>query len=129
MEPSYYGGSAARIARALKLPARFLAVATQLAANSTTVLSALSVVLLSTASTTAFAQATTGGVSGRVLDANTGRYLNNARVTVEGSDIATFTNEYGNFQLSGLPAGEVTLVAFYTGLGEQRATVTVSPGQ
>jgi iron complex outermembrane receptor protein len=76
-----------------------------------------------------YAQGATGSISGRVLDPSTGRYLNNARVSIEGSSETAFTNQYGEYQLNGVPAGEVKLRVFYTGLGEQSATVTVPANQ
>lgn len=88
--------------------------------------------LLSLTSLLPFASAqsaATGSVTGRVLDPSTGRYLNNARVTVEGSNASTFTNEYGEYQLNGLPPGEAKIRAFYSGLGEQTVTVQVPSNQ
>ena len=79
----------------------------------------------------AFATAQTGGatVTGRVSNAVTGQYLNNARVTAQGTNKTVFTNSYGEYRLSGLPAGEVTLEVFYTGLDAKTVTVTVTAGQ
>jgi TonB-dependent receptor len=75
------------------------------------------------------AQSGTGSVTGRVLDPSTGRYLNNARVTVEGSNATAFTNEYGEYQINNLPAGPHKIHVFYSGLGEQVSSVTVTAGQ
>jgi hypothetical protein len=71
----------------------------------------------------------TGSISGRVQNPATGQYLNNARITVKGTDIATLTDEFGTFHLSQVPAGSVTVQAFYSGLDPQEVTVTVTPGQ
>jgi iron complex outermembrane receptor protein len=76
----------------------------------------------------AFAQ-DTGGITGRVLNVGSGRYLNNARVTVEGTNIETYTDEFGEFRLNNVPAGAVRLKAAYTGLDEETAAVTVTAGQ
>src|ERR1043166_1036755 len=78
------------------------------------------------------AAAQTGGVGaieGRVLNISTGTYLNNARVTVEGTGRETFTDAFGHFRLSDIPAGVVKLKIFYTGLAQQESTVSVAPGQ
>ncbi|BET65619.1 hypothetical protein ASA1KI_05370 [Opitutales bacterium ASA1] len=75
------------------------------------------------------AQEGTGTVSGRVQNANNGNFLNNARVSVQGSSNVVFTNQFGEFRLDDVPAGEVTLRVFYTGLEERTITVTVVAGQ
>jgi TonB-dependent receptor len=75
------------------------------------------------------AQVTTGSVNGRVQDPTTGRFLNNAKVSVVGSTATTQTDEYGEYQLNGIPAGVAKLKAFYTGLGEQEVAVTVQAGK
>lgn len=77
----------------------------------------------------AFAQTGTGVVTGRVLNLQSGRYLNNARVSVQGTNLSAFTDEYGQYRLSGVPAGEQNLLVFYSGLGEQTVPVTVVAGQ
>lgn len=70
-----------------------------------------------------------GAVHGRILNVDTGAYLNNARVVVEGTNRETFTNKYGEFRLADLPSGPVTLDVFYTGLAPRKITVEVAPGQ
>ncbi len=70
-----------------------------------------------------------GSVEGRVKNAATGTYLNNARVTVKGTNLVTFTDEGGNFRLAGIPSGAVTLRAFFTGLDEKEIALTVLAGQ
>jgi TonB-dependent receptor len=69
-----------------------------------------------------------GSVEGRVLNVTSGAYLNNARVTVPGTRLETFTDESGEYRLTGVPAGTTELVAFFTGLQPQRASVTVAAG-
>jgi TonB-dependent receptor len=75
------------------------------------------------------ASGTTGSISGRVQNEATGVYLNNARITVKGTDRSVLTDEFGTFYLSQLPAGSVTLQAFYSGLDPLEVTVNVVPGQ
>lgn len=76
----------------------------------------------------ALAQPSTGTVEGRVLNVATGRYLNNARVTVEGTSLQAFTNEFGEYRLNGVPAGQAKVSATFTGLDPQTATVSVPSG-
>src|SRR5688572_3170440 len=80
--------------------------------------------------TTGLAQAaSTGTITGRVLNVATGRYLNNARVTVEGTNLQAQTNEFGEFRIAGVPAGQARIQTFYTGLDPATTTVTVNAGQ
>lgn len=67
--------------------------------------------------------AETGSVRGRVLNAATGKYLSNAEVRVEGTDIVTTTDDDGSFRITGVPAGEVTVVVHYAGLQDTSASV------
>jgi TonB-dependent receptor len=70
-----------------------------------------------------------GGVRGRVLNTATGEYVRNAEIRVEGTTIVTYSADGGNFRLTGVPAGEVTVVVKYTGLEESRAATTVVAGE
>ena len=77
-----------------------------------------------------FAQApATGTVEGRVLDPRRGEYLENARVTIEGSALTAFTDATGQYRLPGLPSGPAKLSFFFTGLGIHTELVTVVAGQ
>lgn len=76
----------------------------------------------------AFAQGT-GSIEGRVLNVGNGRYLGNAKVSVEGTTIETLSNDFGEFRLTGVPAGEAKLKATYTGLDAETATVNVEAGK
>ena len=92
----------------------------------------LSVLLLCAGLASAPAQTTpaaTGTLSGRVQSEATGRYLNNARVTVKGSALVSFTDESGSYRLSLVPAGSAIIEAFYSGLEPLTVTVTVTAGQ
>ena len=66
---------------------------------------------------------------GRVLNTATGEYVRNAEIRVEGTTIVTYSEDGGNFRLTGVPAGEVTVVVKYTGLQESRAVANVVAGQ
>jgi TonB-dependent receptor len=72
--------------------------------------------------------AATGTIEGRVLNTDNGKYLNNVRVTVDGTSLETFTDSTGLFRLSNVPAGAAKVNAFYTGLSNQLITVAVSAG-
>ncbi|HEY0945766.1 MAG TPA: TonB-dependent receptor [Opitutaceae bacterium] len=72
--------------------------------------------------------ASVGTVEGRVLNVDSGSYLNNARVRVVGTSSETFTNSFGEYRLTGIPAGEKNLQVFYTGLAAQTLTVVVPAG-
>ena len=76
----------------------------------------------------AFAQSGTGTIEGRVLNVVSGRFIANARVTVVGSNISALSNDYGDYRITGVPAGSVTLEVTYTGLDTQTQTVQVSAG-
>ncbi|MEY4088616.1 MAG: hypothetical protein RJB55_887, partial [Verrucomicrobiota bacterium] len=81
------------------------------------------------ASLAAAADVATGVAAGRVQGAGTGLYLNNARVSVRGTDRVVFTDESGTYRVPGLPAGSVTLQFFYTGHDPQDVTVTITAGR
>ena len=55
------------------------------------------------------ALAATGAIEGRVLHGMSGAYLENARVTVEGATLPAFTNNLGEYRLSGVPTGPAIL--------------------
>jgi iron complex outermembrane receptor protein len=73
--------------------------------------------------------AATGTISGRVLDASSGRYLTQVRITVEGTTLETFTDNFGDYRLDNVPAGAAKLDATYTGRPTQNLQVTVAAGQ
>ena len=75
----------------------------------------------------ALAQAT-GTISGRVLNATNGQYLKNARVTVEGTTLEALTGEFGEYRISGVPAGAVTVRATYGALPPVSLRVAVTAG-
>jgi iron complex outermembrane receptor protein len=78
----------------------------------------------------AFAQsASVGSIQGRVQNATNGLYLKNARITVEGTAQEALTNEFGEYVLSEVPAGAVTLKVFYTGLEQESLNVNLQAGQ
>ena len=70
----------------------------------------------------------TGSISGRVKNVVTGEYLINARVVVKGTDVMTFTDEFGSYRLVDLPSGVATLEVFYTDLDLREIRVEVPRG-
>ncbi|MES2696336.1 MAG: TonB-dependent receptor [Verrucomicrobiota bacterium] len=82
----------------------------------------------------AFAQAlsaqtgATGTLSGRVQDTAAQLSLERARVSIVGTSREAFTDAYGEYRLTEVPAGAVTLRVFYTGFTPETATVTVPAG-
>ena len=70
-----------------------------------------------------------GTVEGRVLNVTTGAYLENARVAADGTTVQSFTNNFGEYRLTGLAAGAVTVRVFHTGAAAQSATVEIAPGR
>jgi TonB-dependent receptor len=71
----------------------------------------------------------TGVIEGRIQNAATGRYLNNARVIVKGTNLAAFTDEAGSYRIVDVPAGSIVLEATYTGLDPKDVSLTVPAGQ
>lgn len=71
----------------------------------------------------------TGTITGRVLNASNGTYLNNARVSLEGTDQVAFTNQYGEYTLNNVPAGTAKVRVFYTGFDAKTLNVSVAAGQ
>ncbi len=112
-------------------PFRFLRsvrIVTALACTGVTLHPALRAADPLPAAIAAPATAETGVIEGRVFNAASGTYLNNARVTVEGTNLQTYTNDRGEFRLRNVPAGEANLKVSYAGQEDLRETVPVSAG-
>lgn len=71
----------------------------------------------------------TGIVTGRVYDRAAEVSLEKARVSLVGSNRETLTDAFGEFRLTGVPAGRHSLLVFYTGLRPQTVDVVVGPGE
>src|SRR5688500_13122445 len=78
------------------------------------------------ASSPAFAQAV---LTGTVTNAATGRALEGARVTLQGSDRQTLTDRQGSYRLENLPPGPAVLEVSYTGLDTITTPVTLNAGE
>lgn len=70
-----------------------------------------------------------GTLSGRVFNPTSGAFLKNARITLPSLGREAFTDEDGSYRFDNLPAGQVTVTAFFTGMDRKTTTVTVAPGQ
>lgn len=70
-----------------------------------------------------------GAVTGRVINATNGAYLKNARVSIPQSNLEAFTGDDGAYRLDNVPAGEVTVEVFFTGLERKTERVNVAAGQ
>lgn len=70
----------------------------------------------------------TGRITGRVLNAATQEYVRNVEVRVEGTAIATISEDGGFYQLMNVPAGPLTLVTTYNGHVPARASVSFNSG-
>lgn len=78
----------------------------------------------------AFAAGTTetGSLTGRVLEAASGNYLQGAEVVMEGSALRITTERDGSFSFNNVPVGSHTITATYPGLDAQSAAVEVKAG-
>ncbi len=74
------------------------------------------------------AQATTGTITGRVLEANTQQPIAGARVLITGTTAGTTTRDDGRFVLTAVPAGVRTLRVARIGFSPLDSTVSVSAG-
>lgn len=68
-------------------------------------------------------------LSGRVQNVATGQYLNNARLSIRGTNLVTFTDQTGTYHFAQIPTGAIVLEAAYTGLDAQHIALQVSAGQ
>ena len=71
----------------------------------------------------------TGNITGRVLNAESGRALAGAHVLIDGTSYGAATSQSGTYRLRQIPPGEYTLVVRYIGFTEKREEITLSTGQ
>lgn len=69
--------------------------------------------------------ASTGSLEGRVLNPETGEYLELTRISVDGSTAEALTDATGQFRIGGLPAGPIKVRAFRTGFSPASAETTI----
>ncbi len=91
--------------------------------------SALALLVLNFIPTVAQAQSTTGTISGSVIDATTGKFLEGADVSLEGTDTHVASERQGRFTLRDVPSGARNLIVSYPGLEASTAPVVVAGGQ
>lgn len=71
----------------------------------------------------------TGTVQGVIVDASSSQPLAGVQVVIEGTDRTTITNDQGRYMITGVPAGEHTLVVETLGYSGVSVSVTVTAGQ
>jgi iron complex outermembrane receptor protein len=72
--------------------------------------------------------ASSGTITGQIINTDTGEYIRNATVRVEGTGSSVVSEEGGHYRLTNVPAGEAKLVVNYTGYPAAAATVHVAAG-
>ncbi|MEY4941737.1 MAG: hypothetical protein RIQ93_3472, partial [Verrucomicrobiota bacterium] len=88
----------------------------------------LTLILLMSVSLRA-ADTATATISGRIQNGDSGIYLNNAKVSVTGTNLVALTDQTGAYRLVNVPPGRVVVEVFYTGFDALQTPVDVSPGQ
>ena len=78
--------------------------------------------------TFALAQPTTGSVSGTVVSAANGNFLEGAEIVIEGLDLRANSERGGVFQFPSVPAGTHTITVNYPGLSTYTSTIEVPAG-
>ncbi len=89
----------------------------------------LSLALLAFSPAALFAQSTTGSVSGSIVDASTGKYLEGAEVSINGTELHDVTAREGTFTINGVSVGAHTVTVTYPGLETKSTSVNVVAGQ
>ncbi len=87
------------------------------------------VTLLLATSSALQAQATTGTIRGRVVDAGTNRPVSDAQVLVEGTSGRSVTNAAGDFAITGIAPGSRAVTARRIGFSPATQTVVVTAGR
>jgi TonB-dependent receptor len=70
-----------------------------------------------------------GVITGQVSNSATRSYLEGALVEVAGTNRSAYTDREGRYQITGVPAGNVTLVVSFTGLDAKRIPVQLAAGE
>ncbi len=74
---------------------------------------------------TSFSQ-NSGVVTGKITDANTGEALPGANVIIEGTSIGSSTDIDGNFKISNIAAGDITLIVKFLGYETKKTDVNIA---
>ena len=72
--------------------------------------------------------AAVGTIEGRVSNARSGDYVENARITVEGTSLEAFSDSAGVYRLTNVPAGPARVTAFFSGMPPWTTSVQVTAG-
>ncbi|MEM6287411.1 MAG: TonB-dependent receptor [Bacteroidota bacterium] len=75
------------------------------------------------------ALAQTGTITGRVTHAETGDLLPGASIRIDGTQLGAATDAFGKFNVRGVPAGAVTLVASFVGFETAEIATTAEAGE
>jgi len=75
------------------------------------------------------AQQTGGTLSGTVVDNNTGKYLEGADVSVEGTSLRATSARSGGFELRNVPVGAQKITVNYPGMDSVTLPVAITGGQ
>jgi iron complex outermembrane recepter protein len=75
------------------------------------------------------AQTNTGSIVGRVFNPATQEYVRNAEVSIEGTNLVTYSADDGSYVLSNVPAGDISVSVNYTGYDRATSKVAVGAGQ
>lgn len=70
-----------------------------------------------------------GTIEGRVFNPANNEYLENARITVEGTSLETFTDVTGHYRLTNVPSGTARVRAFHTAAPARTLPVIVVASQ
>jgi TonB-dependent receptor len=75
------------------------------------------------------AQESVGLLAGSVIDNNTGRYLEGAEITIEGTSLRATSSRAGEFEFRSVPAGSQKLTVTYPGFDPLSRSVNVVTGR
>ena len=75
------------------------------------------------------AQTAAGTVAGTVIDSTTGKYLEGAEITIDGTALRAVSARDGSFALTSVPAGPRNVTVTYPGLEAKSSAITVQAGQ
>ena len=71
----------------------------------------------------------TGVIKGRVFNPASQEYVRNAEVSIDGTNLSTFSSDDGSYALSNVPAGNVSVSVAYTGYDRAASTIVLPAGQ
>lgn len=109
--------------------ARLMRSFSRAAAQNVRTIAAIAVcAILSFATAGAQETPTTGTITGRIIDANTGQGLNNSQIQLVGTTNGTMAGLDGRYILGRVPSGTATILVRRIGYGPKTVTGIVVPG-